>query len=171
MPMVTEEQVESVWADIAKYDEAEAKALDARVTEQQPHVIPFTFALIENASHGGQEWAVYLSYIITEIFLRASGGTLPTVTPEEFVNAYDEVGETLKQLAQAPPTEASSQVTSHELLTRQPHVLQCVVEALDAAENQGDITSTDVSLIFCLMMAIINAYDKAWERGSAMAEA
>ncbi|HID07700.1 MAG TPA: hypothetical protein EYP10_11215 [Armatimonadetes bacterium] len=171
MPMVTGEQVEAVWKDIAEYSEAEAKALDARVTEQQPHVIPFTFALIENASRGGQEWAVYLSYIITEIFLRASDGMLPTVTPEEFAEAYDEVGKKLEQLAQTPPSETPNQVVSHELFTRQPHVLQCVVEALDAAENKGDITSIDVSLIFYLMIAIINAYDRAWERGSATAEA
>lgn len=172
MHLITQEQVEQVWSDMAKYGEQEAEELDARVTSAQPNVLPFAFAMLEELPERAQEWAVHLSYLVTEVFLRASGNALPVVSLEEFLGAYEQVGDKLSELAEAAQSaeEGAPTITVDEL-TDQPNVLTTVIEVLEAGEEEGALSGSEASTIFCLMLAVINAYNDAWARSSGHSQA
>ncbi|MCS7252548.1 MAG: hypothetical protein RMK18_03860 [Armatimonadota bacterium] len=168
MRLITQEQVEQVWSDMAKYGEREAEELDARVTSAQPNVLPFAFAVLDELPERAQEWAVHLSYLVTEVFLRASENALPAVSLEEFLIAYQRVGERLSELSEAAQAreESAPSITVDEL-TEQPNVLTTVIEVLEAGEEEGALSSSEASAIFCLMLAVINAYNEAWAHSSS----
>lgn len=162
MHLITRKEIEQVWKEMVGYDEQKAKELDERVSNSQPHVLPFALAVLDEFPEATQEWAVNLSYFVTEVFMRASDNKLSPVSFEEFLDSYESVGEQLFQLAEEAQDEGVS--ISPDKLTAQPHLLTAVVEILDAGESEGAISDSDVSALLCLMLAIINAYNNAWAR-------
>lgn len=163
MHLISQEEVEQVWSDFAKYGEREAQELDERVMRAQPNVLPFTFAVLGELPDRAQEWAVHLSYLITEVFLRASGGTLPPISLDDFLSAYEQVGERFSELTEeAESSQEGAPAITVDELTMQPNVLTTVIEVLEAGEEEGALSGAEASAIFCLTLSIINAYDKAW---------
>lgn len=165
MKQIPAEMVERTWKDMGAYTEEDMFQQMGELGDDQPQLLAFMSQFTEHLDEAAEGLAIYLFFVVYRMFRSAHGGEMPTVTPDEVIEAYEYNEKVLEGLEDASGDFWTA--TAREEMASQPHVVRYVVEALFEApedeELKDSLSEEEEGYIFLLLKTVIDALDKKTE--------
>jgi hypothetical protein len=163
MEPLTPELVESTWREVASLEPGAARRQMEEAATRQPALLAYVMGSTAHSRPAVQEMAVYLYYVILQMFERAASKRLRAV-PISRVERVAKANEShLSKLTVADERFLKRAAEVHT--AAQPYVFRYLVEAL-LEENDSDLTDDEEGLVFLTLKTVIDVLDEA---GSATA--
>jgi len=153
---VAENLVEKTWQEVALFSPETLDKEMVRMSKNQPDLLAFLMAYTEDLPQEARELAVYLAFVIYQIF-QGSQKKIPKISSKEIVGCYQENELFLK--AQGKLIDRIADVR----FSRQPYVMKYVVDALMEVSGEGDnieLSEEDKGFIFVLLKTITEVLDR-----------
>ncbi|HED33357.1 MAG TPA: hypothetical protein ENJ08_03945 [Gammaproteobacteria bacterium] len=162
MLLIDNEIVESVWQQVAAYDDEQASQGMDKLRDNQAELIEYVLVTLDGMGEEVLEVAVYVMYVVCSIFEQASNGKLKQVTNDEILSAH----QSNQQLRLTPNPSARAFHEKYGTLeqTRQPYVTRYVIDALveeDAGEEPVELTQDQISSAYLILRTVIDVLDMA----------
>ncbi len=162
MAKVPEQVVESTWRRVGAMAPASTRRAMQGAGSRQPALLAYVLAATSESRRAVQELAVYLYYVVLQMFESAGARRVKQVSPAALERHASRNEKVLVDLESAHPRmmERVGQVE----VSRQPHVMRYVCEALfEEAEADFDIKLTDdeSGLVFLVLKTAVDVLDEA----------
>jgi hypothetical protein len=165
MKQIPEETVDDTWQDMSGYTEEEMFRQMGELGDDQPHLLAFISQFTQDLNEAAEGLTIYLFFVVYRMFRSTYGGDMPTVSPDEVIEAYEYNEKVLEGLENASGDFWTA--TAREEMASQPHVVRYVVEALFEApeddELKDELSEEEEGYIFLLLKTVIDALDKKTE--------
>ena len=162
MSIISAEIVEATWRDVGALEPRAARALMEEAAERQPALLAYVMASTEGSSGAAQGLAVYLYYVLLQMFERAGGAPLRPVSMSRVDHHRKRNTTLLDRLAVADERfwERAATVES----SAQPFVARYVVEALFEEEHSDEMerpSSEETGLLYLTLKTVVDVLDEA----------
>ena len=136
MRQISQELVETIWKEVSDFSSGRVEKEFERAAQLQPDLLTFVLVFTEELSQDAQGLATYLFFVIHRIFEQGTKRKIRGVRASQVERQLEQNEKMLARLEHAHPrffermglTEAS----------RQPHVVQYLVEAIMEASDEED---------------------------------
>jgi NADH dehydrogenase/NADH:ubiquinone oxidoreductase subunit G len=157
---IDETTVEQTWQDVADMDEDAVAPAMEKLFDAQPELMAFVVELSQDMREEATELAIYLFFVIHEMFSRTSAKPLPIITAQTVAGFWERTVELLESLEEAH--DKVIQRIAEVEGEKQPYVTGYLAEALkESAEDEEDIqlTEDEEGQIFMVLKTAIDALD------------
>ena len=159
MEPVPEEIVEKTWQEVAGFSPDRAKKEMIKIGNRQQELLTF---VMESAKEMGQEvreLAIYMFLVVYRMFQEAHG-KIKKISSEEIIECYEH-NEGLMERLEGAHEKFLDRVASVQT-SRQPHVVEYVVDALmeDEREDAVALTEEQKGFLFLLLKTVIDVFDQ-----------
>lgn len=154
--------VESTWRHVAALEPGAARRLMEQAAERQPALLAYVMASTARSRAPVQELAVYLSYVVLQMFERDAPEPLTTVSVARVEYHADRNDGLLDKLA--PADERFLQRAAEVESSAQPFVLRYIAEALleDAELDESVAFAPDeTGLVYLALKTVVDALHEA----------
>jgi len=162
MPTIPEEVVESMWRHVASLDPADGAQLMEEAAQRQPALLAYVMASTDRWRPELSELAVYLYYVILQMFEASAPGELGQVS----MTALDEqVGRNESLMDRLQPAHERFLERAVEVESaKQPFVLRYISEALLEDEHPDitpPLTDEETGRLYLTLKTVVDALDEA----------
>ena len=159
MEPVPEAIVEKTWQEVAGFSPDRAKKEMMKIDNSQPDLLAF---VMESAKEMGQEvreLAIYMFLVVYRMF-QESHGKIKKISSEVIIECYEH-NEGLMERLEGAHEKFLDRVASVQT-SRQPHVVEYVVDALmeDEREDAVALTEEQKGFLFLLLKTVIDVFDQ-----------
>jgi hypothetical protein len=160
MKPIPEAIVEKIWQEVAGFSPDRAKKEMMKIGNTQPDLLAF---VMESAKEMGQqvrELAIYMFVVVYRMFQRAHG-KVKKISSEEIIKCYEH-NEGLMERLERAHERFVDRIASVQT-SRQPHVVQYVVDALteeDEGEDAVSLTEVQKGFLYLLFKTVIDVLDQ-----------
>jgi hypothetical protein len=152
------ELVESTWREVASLNPAAARRLMQQAADRQPALLAHVMASTAHSRSAVQEMAVYLYYVILQMFERGARKPLRTIPISRVERVTREYESQLDKLSLADERFLERAAEVHA--GAQPSVFRYLVEAL-LEDEDSDLTDDEEGLVFLTLKPVIDLLDEA----------
>ncbi|MGE5300399.1 MAG: hypothetical protein ACM3MB_05485 [Acidobacteriota bacterium] len=158
MDPLSEQFVEKTWQQVADFTPAKAKKEMLAMGKNQPDLLAFLTAYVDNLHQDVKELAIYISFVVYKMFLDSSG-KIPRISSKEIISRHGENTRFIESL-EGVHEKLFNRIAS-VTVSKQPYVMKYVLEALmeDAEEDGTDLTEEDIGFLFLLFKTEIEVLD------------
>lgn len=158
MDPLSEQFVEKAWQQVADYTPGKAKKEMLAMGKNQPDLLAFLTAYIDDLHQDVKELAIYISFVVYKMFFDSSG-KIPRISSKEIMSRHDENARFIESL-EGVHEKLFNRIAS-VTVSKQPYVMKYVLEALmeDAEEDGPDLTEDDIGFLFLLFKTEIDVLD------------
>jgi hypothetical protein len=160
--MIPDEIVQETWREVARFEGKQARKEMTRLGKRQTDLLAFVVFETEELSRGAHELAVYLLFVVTRIFEK--GGTVARIPSEGILQQFQKNTDELERLSGAH--DRFLERAAVDQVSRQPHVMRYVVEALMEAgdgPDPVDLTEEEIGALFLVLKTAVDVLDAALE--------
>jgi len=162
MEPISEHLVEETWHEIAQYDSDRATQEMLEFGKIQPDLLSFILEFSEDLGEQASETAIYLLFVVYNIFTKGYGKELERITPEEIIECYEENERLMENLEKAQD-EFFNRVAEVQL-SPQPYVIRYVVDTISEEPDEDDereqMTEEDIGYLFMLLKTVIDVLNR-----------
>ena len=167
MECISERTVEQTWQAVADL------APDAAATEmmsfasQQPHLLGFVTAFLEELQDDAREMGTYLLFVVYKMFENSTAEEIPMVQPDAIKDQYEVNQELLLDMETDADDEQALEDLAYLESSKHPWVFRYVTEALlepddDLPENERiSLSEEEFGEVIILLKTVIDVLDKA----------
>src|SRR4030066_1486304 len=160
MEPISEKFVEKTWQEVAGFSTNRAIKEMQKMGKNQPDLLAFLMALIEDMDPEVSELAIYIAFIVYRIF-EGSRNKIKKVTSKEIIDCY-EYNQDLMETLEGAHEKFIDRIARVQL-SKQPYIMKYVVDALMEESEDGDgveLTDEDKGFIFLLLKIVVDLLDK-----------
>src|SRR4030066_2165153 len=160
MEPISEKFVEKTWQEIAGFSANRANKEMQKVGKNQPDLLAFLMALIEDMDPEVRELAIYIAFVVYRIF-EGSRNKIKKITSKEIIDCYEYNEDLMGRLEGAH--EKFLDRIARVQLSKQPYVMKYVVDALmeESGDRDGvELTDEDKGFLFLLLKTEVDLLDK-----------
>ena len=160
MEPISEKFVEKTWQEVAGYSTNRASKEMQKMGKNQPDLLAFLMALIEDMDPEVRELAIYIAFVVYRIF-EGSQNKIKKITSKEIIDCYEYNEDLIGKLEGAD--EKFIDRIARIQISKQPYVMKYVVEALMESSEEGDdvvLTDEDSGFLFLLLKTLVDLLDK-----------
>ncbi|MBI1746911.1 MAG: hypothetical protein HYR55_10035 [Acidobacteria bacterium] len=164
MVTISAQLVEETWRRIDDCGPDQGPEMVGHYSKSQPNIFEFMVEFTREIQPESTEFALYMSYVIWQVFDAAYGKAYPVILPEEIIAAYETNEVWVQQ------HDGLDDIQLYERLEADTHLRQVnlVISVLDALfapmgsedPDEINIPEEDKGYLFLLMKTIIDALDK-----------
>jgi len=159
MEPISEEIVERTWREVAFFSPDKAEREMEKIGRGQPELLAFIVGETEEMDRDVRELGVYMFFVIFRMFQSALGG-IGRISFEEIIECYEHNKTLMERLVGAHEKFLDRVVRLQ--VSRQPHVLRYVVEAL-MEEEKGEsivLTEEEKGFLYILLKTVVDVLDR-----------
>jgi hypothetical protein len=160
MEPISEKFVEKTWQEVAGFSTNRAIKEMQKMGKNQPDLLAFLMALIEDMDPEVRELAIYIAFVVYRIF-EGSQNKIKKITSKEIIDCYEYNEDLIGKLEGAD--EKFIDRIARIQISKQPYVMKYVVEALMESSEEGDdvvLTDEDSGFLFLLLKTLVDLLDK-----------
>jgi hypothetical protein len=160
MEPISEKFVEKTWQEVAGFSTNRASKEMQKMGKNQPDLLAFLMALIEDMDPEVRELAIYIAFVVYRIF-EGSQNKIKKITSKEIIDCYEYNEDLIGKLEGAD--EKFIDRIARIQISKQPYVMKYVVEALMESSEEGDdvvLTDEDSGFLFLLLKTLVDLLDK-----------
>lgn len=161
MKTIPEEIVEKTWQEVAGLSPDKAKREMTKIGNIQPELLAFVMESSNEMSQEVRELAIYMFLVIYRIFQKAHG-KIKKISSEEIIKYYEH-NESLMGRLEAADEKFLNRIASVQT-SRQPHVVNYLVDALMEEEDEGEdavaLTEGQKGFLYLLLKTVIDVLDQ-----------
>lgn len=160
MEPISEKFVEKTWQEVAGFSTNRASKEMQKMGKNQPDLLAFLMALIEDMDPEVRELAIYIAFVVYRIF-EGSRNKIKKITSKEIIDCYEYNEDLIGKLEGAD--EKFIDRIARIQISKQPYVMKYVVEALMEGSEEGDdvvLTDEDSGFLFLLLKTVVDLLDK-----------
>jgi hypothetical protein len=160
MEPISEKFVEKTWQEVAGFSTNRAIKEMQKMGKNQPDLLAFLMALIEDMDPEVRELAIYIAFVVYRIF-EGSQNKIKKITSKEIIDCYEYNEDLIGKLEGAD--EKFIDRIARIQISKQPYVMKYVVEALMESSEEGDdvvLTDEDSGFLFLLLKTVVDLFDK-----------
>ena len=160
MEPISEKFVEKTWQEIAGFSTNRAIKEMQKIGKNQPDLLAFLMALIEDMDPEVRELAIYIAFVVYRIF-EGSQNKLKKITSKGIMDCY-EYNEDLMGRLEGAHEKFIDRIARIQI-SKQPYVMKYVVDALIEESEEGDgveLTDEDKGFLFLLLKTVVDLLDK-----------
>jgi len=131
-----------------------------KMGKNQSDLLAFLMALTEDLDPEVRELAIYIAFVVYRIF-EGSRIRIKKITSKEIIDCYEYNEDLIGKLEGAD--EKFIDRIARIQISKQPHVMKYVVEALMEGSEDGDdvvLTDEDKGFLFLLLKTVVDLLDK-----------
>ncbi len=167
MKCISERTVEQTWQTVADL------APDAAATEmmsfasQQPHLLGFVTAFLEELQDDAREMGTYLLFVVYKMFENSTAEEIPMVQPDAIKDQYEANQELLLDMETDADDELALEDLAYLESSKHPWVFRYVTEALLESdddlpeEERFSLSEGEFGEVMMLLKTAIDVLDKA----------
>src|SRR4030042_5457418 len=150
MEPISEKFVEKTWQEVAGFSTNRAIKEMQKMGKNQPDLLAFLMALIEDMDPEVRELAIYIAFVVYRIF-EGSQNKIKKITSKEIIDCYENKEDLMGKLEEAD--EKFIDRIARIQISKQPYVMKYVVEALmeSSEEDDVDLSDEDKGFLFLLL--------------------
>ena len=159
MEPISEKFVEKTWQEVAGFSTNRAIKEMQKMGKNQPDLLAFLMALIEDMDPEVRELAIYIAFVVYRIF-EGSQNKIKKITSKENIDCY-EYNEDLIGKLEGADEKFIDRIAGIQI-SKQPYVMKYVVEALmeGSEDDDDDLTDEDKGFLFLLLKTVVDLLDK-----------
>jgi len=160
--MIPDEIVQETWQEVARFEDKQARKEMTRLSKRQTELLAFVVVETEELSPEAHELAVYVFFVVLRIFEK--GGTVARIPDEAILQQFQKNTDELERLSGAH--DRFLERAAVDQVSRQPHVMRYVVEALmESGEGPDsvDLTEEELGILFLVFKTAVDLLDAALE--------
>ncbi|PIQ95224.1 MAG: hypothetical protein COY75_05805 [Nitrospirae bacterium CG_4_10_14_0_8_um_filter_41_23] len=160
MKPISEKFVEKTWQEVAGFSTNRAIKEMQKMGKNQSDLLAFLMALTEDLDPEVRELAIYIAFVVYRIF-EGSRIRIKKITSKEIIDCYEYNEDLIGKLEGAD--EKFIDRIARIQISKQPHVMKYVVEALMEGSEDGDdvvLTDEDKGFLFLLLKTVVDLLDK-----------
>jgi hypothetical protein len=161
MGPIPEEIGEKTWQEVAGFSPGRANKEMMKIGNSQPELLAF---VMESAKEMGQEvreLAIYMFLVVYRMFQEAHG-KIKKISSEEIIECYEH-NEGLMERLEGAHEKFLDRIASVQT-SRQPYVVNYVVDALMEEDHEGEdtvaLTEEQKGFLFLLLKTVIDVLDQ-----------
>jgi hypothetical protein len=161
MKPISEGIVEKTWQEIAAFSPDRAKKEMMKINNKQPELLAFVVESSKEMGREVSELAIYLFVVVYRMFQEAHG-KIKKISPEEIIECYEH-NESLMERLEGADEKFLDRIASVQT-SRQPHVVNYVVDALMEEDDEGEdavaLTEEQKGFLYLLLKTVIDVLDQ-----------
>jgi len=158
---IPEELVEETWQEVASFSPDKIRKGMTKLSGGQPYLTAFMMEFAQDLDQEVKELAVYMFFVVYQMFQKSSEGKIKRISPEKIIECYEQ-NENLMESMEGIHEKFFERIARVQL-SGQPYVLKYVVETLIEAPEEEDpieLTEEDVGFLFLLLKTVVDVIDK-----------
>jgi hypothetical protein len=159
MEPISEEIVERTWREVACFSPDRAEREMEKIGRSQPELLAFMVGGTEDMGREVRELGLYMFFVIFRMF-QSVLGRIGRISSEDIIECYEHNEALIERLVGAHEKILERVVRFQ--ISKQPHVLKYVVEAL-MEEEKGDsftLTEEEKGFLFLLLKTVVDVLDR-----------
>lgn len=159
MKPILEGFVEKTWQEVARFSPDRAKREMTKIGNTQPELLAFVMESAPEMSQEVKELAIYLFLVVYRMFEK-SHGKIKKISSDEIIECYQN-NEGLMGRLEGADERFLDRIASLQT-SRQPHVVNYVVDALmeDEGEDAVQLTEEQKGFLYLLLKTVIDVLDE-----------
>jgi len=161
MEPIPEEIVEKTWQEVAGFSPDRAKKEMMKIGNTQPELLAFVMESSKEMGQEVRELAIYMFLVVYRMFQKAHR-KIKKISSEEIIECYEH-NEGLMERLERAHEKFLDRVASVQT-SRQPYVVNYVVDALMEEEDEGEdavaLTEEQKGFLFLLLKTVIDVLDQ-----------
>ena len=162
MRQIPLELVETTWQEVSAFSPGRVQKEMDRAAQLQPDLLSFVMVFTEELGPDAHALATYLYFVILRIFEQGTKRRIPRVRPSQIKRRLEQNERMLTRLEHAHPRFLEK--TALTEASRQPYVVQYLVEAIMEAPDQEDpviLTEEEEGTLFLVLKTAIDVLNHA----------
>jgi len=162
MQAIDEQTVETIWKEVAGYEQDEALEKMSLLSEEQSALLALVMAQTEDLEQEAKELAIYMFFVVHAMFSRAYGRDIPEITLDQIMGEQEETRQLIDDIESLPEERWESSILADG--TRQPWVMRYIVEALMESTEGPDpveLSDDERAMIFLALRSVVTLLDRA----------
>ena len=167
MECISERTVEQTWQTVSDLAPDVAATAMMAFASQQPHLLGFVTAFLEDLQDDAREMGTYLLFVVYKMFENSTTEEIPRVHPEAIKDQYEANQELMLEMeTEADDGQVFEDLAFLETL-KHPWVFRYVSEALlepddDLPEDERiSLSEEEIGEVIILLKTVIDVLDKA----------
>lgn len=163
MEPIPEKVVNSIHREFSGIQTEDLREKAEDLHAEQPELMAFVQACINQMEGDGADLAVYLFFMICRMYSETYGDEIASVSPEDIMGRYKKNEEQIEKLTDAQDTLDED---SFGLNTGQPHLIDYLMEVLKRArdEEKEALTVGEQTYIFLILSTVMMVLNDAVDR-------
>jgi hypothetical protein len=159
MEPIPEAIVEKTWQEVAGFSPDRAKKEMIKIGNNQPDLLAFVMESSKEMGQEVRELAIYMFLVIYRMFQKAHG-KIKKISSEEIIECYEH-NESLMERLEGADEKFLDRIASVQT-SRQPYVVNYVVEALMEEEGEDAVALTEEQkgFLYLLFKTVIDVLDQ-----------
>jgi hypothetical protein len=159
MEPIPEAIVEKTWQEVAGFSPDRAKKEMMKIGNTQPELLAFVMESSKEMGQEVRELAIYMFLVIYRMFQKAHG-KIKKISSEEIIECYEH-NESLMERLEGADEKFLDRIASVQT-SRQPYVVNYVVEALMEEEGEDAVALTEEQkgFLYLLFKTVIDVLDQ-----------
>jgi hypothetical protein len=160
MELIPEEIVEKTWQEVAGFSPIRANKEIMKIGNDQPELLAFITASTEEMGQEVKELGIYMFFVVYRMFQKRQG-KIKRISSEEIIKCHEHNETLLERLEGAH--EKFVDRAARIQISKQPHVMKYVIDALMEGEDGGDaieLTDEHKGFLFLLLKTVIDVLDQ-----------
>ncbi len=162
MDFISETVVEETWQEVAQFSPSRAQRELAKLSKTQPQLVKFVFAFTQELSEEATDLALYMLFVVWQMFRKCVPGDIPKISAEEIGQTFRSIEEAMERLEGVHERFLERIAMRH--MSAQPYVMGYVVHTLMEAPDgvaQVPLTEEEQACLFLLFRTVIDVLDQA----------
>jgi hypothetical protein len=160
MEPIPEAIVEKTWQEVAGFSPDRAKKEMMKIGNSQPELLALVTELTKEMDQEVKELGIYMFLVVYRMFQKAHG-KIKKIPSEEIIKCYEH-NEGLMERLERAHEKFLDRIGSVQT-SRQPYVVNYVVEALMEEDEGGDaveLTDEQKGFVYLLLKTVIDVLDQ-----------
>ena len=162
--VIQSEAIEETLQLMEKFTPAKMAEEQRTFQKEQPNLLAFVLAMIDNLKQLDKEIILYVTHIVWQTFRRLSPTKLPTISIAKIENALQTHQKLLKHLEKHPEVDRH-ELFIKELEKHQPYLMFYVAEILTEEEEEGyTLSQVAVGTGFLVLTILVALFDAEYRK-------
>jgi hypothetical protein len=161
MKTIPERIVEKTWQEVAGFSPDKANKEMMKIGNSQPDLLAFVAESSKEMGREVSELAIYIFLVVYRMF-QGSYGKIKKISSEEIIECYEH-NEGLMERLEGADERFLDRIASVQT-SRQPHVVNYVVDALMEEDDEGEdavaLTEEQKGFLYLLLKTVIDVLDQ-----------
>jgi hypothetical protein len=159
MELIPEEIVEKTWQEVAGFSPIRANKEIKKIGNDQPELLAFVTASTEEMGQEVRELGIYMFFVVSRMFQKAQG-KIKRISSEEIIKCHEH-NESLLERLEGAHEKFLDRAASIQI-SKQPHVMKYVIDALmeEEGEDAVQLTDEDKGFLFVILKTVIDVLDQ-----------
>ena len=161
MKPIPEAIVEKTWQEVAAFSPDKAKKEMMKIGNNQPELLAFVTESSKEMGQEVRELAIYMFFVVYRMFQKTHG-KIRRISSDEIIKCYEQ-NEGLMERLEGADDKFLDRISS-VLTSRQPYVMNYVVDALmedDEREDVVALTEEQKGFLFLQLKTVVDVLDQS----------